>query len=249
MRLAPAALLVVSLASVQPEAGFAQAAAARLAGKVLNVAESPVSGVELTLLGLSQTTSSDSAGRFEFRAVPPGDYVVRIRRIGFRAQQLWVHLEPRQTKEVLIVLEPGAYELPALEVKAQSLKPVEYAYTHRYDDFFRYRNLGWGLFKTRQQFENLRPNTVADIVRGMSRVRVIDRMFERPEVEIRGCRRLGVWIDGSLQHPVRFSSHDLLERIHPSQVEMVAVFRGPAEMPAEAAMFVHNDCAIMIWTK
>jgi len=30
---------------------------------------------------------------------------------------------------------------------------------------------------------------------------------------------------------------------------MVEVYRGPAETPAEAAMFANNDCAIMIWSR
>jgi hypothetical protein len=221
----------------------------RLQGKVVTQAEAPLPEVEITILGLFRTALSDSAGRFDFGSVPAGEYVVRVRRIGFRGQQFSAHLEPSQTRDVLIVMEAGTYSLPDVKVTARSLKPIEYAYTHKYDDFFRYRYLGWGLFKTRQQFEKLNPVRVADIVRGLSRVRVRDFMFENPEAWIPGCGRLGVWIDGSLQYPVGKTSGDRLERVHPSHVEMVAVFRGPAEMPAEAAMFAHNDCAIMIWTR
>ena len=57
-------------------------------------------------------------------------------------------------------------------------------------------------------------------------------------------------VDGSLQYFFGTQKRDdRLERVHPSRVEMVAVYRDPAEMPAEAAMFVNNDCAIMIWTR
>ena len=240
--------LICNGAPIRPAEGQ-NPAASRLQGKVVTGTEAPLPEVEVTILSLSRTALSDSAGRFDFGSVPSGEYVVRVRRIGFRGQQFSARLEPSRPKDVLIVMEAGAYELPDVKVTARSLKPIEYAHTHKYDDFFRYRYLGWGLFKTRQQFENLNPVRVADIVRGMSRVRVTDFMFENPEVWIDGCRRLGVWIDGSLQYPVTHASGDRMERIHPSYVEMVAVFRGPAEMPAEAAMFVHNDCAIMIWTR
>ena len=226
-----------------------QTAPSRLLGKVVAGSEWPLADVEVTILSLSQTVLSDSAGRFDFGSVPAGDYVVRVRRIGFRGQQLAAHLEPARTTDVLIVMEVGAQVLPEIGVTARSLKPIEYAYTHKYDDFFRYRRVGLGSFKTRKDFESLNPLRVADIVRGISRVRVRDFMFENPEVWIYGCQRLGVFIDGSLQYPVTLTSGDRLDRIHPSHVEMVAVFRGPAEMPAEAAMFVHNDCAIMIWTR
>jgi carboxypeptidase family protein/TonB-dependent receptor-like protein len=240
--------LICNGATIRPAEGQ-NPAASRLQGRVITRTEAPLPEVEVTILDLSRTVLSDSAGRFDFGSVPSGDYVVRVRRIGFRGQHFSARLEASRTKDVLIVMEAGAYELPDVQVTARSLTPIEYAYTHRYDDFFRYRYLGWGLFKTRQQFENLNPVRVADILRGMSRVVVKDFMFEKPEVAIRGCNRIGIWIDGSLQYPVTGTSGDRLERIHPSHVELVAVFRGPAEMPAEAAMFVQNDCAIMIWTR
>lgn len=40
---------------------------------------------------------------------------------------------------------------------------------------------------------------------------------------------------------------EMLQRILPSQIEMIEVYVGPAQMPAEA---LGNSCAaIMIWTR
>jgi len=242
------ASMVYQGASTRPAEGQ-NTAALRLQGKVVTQTESPLPEVEVTILGLSRTALSDSAGRFDFGAVPSGDYVVRVRRIGFRGQHFSAHLEASRTKEVLIVMEAGAYELPDIQVTAHSLKPIEYGYTHKYDDFFRHRRVGLGFFKTRQQFERLNPLRTADILRGIPRVRVRYHAFGDPEVWIEGCRRLAVWIDGSLQYPGGDVYDDRLERVHPSRVEMLEVYRGPAEMPAEAAAFANNDCAIMIWTR
>lgn len=224
-------------------------APSRLQGRVVTQTEAPLTGAEVTILKLSRTAFTDSAGHFDFGAIEPGDYEVRVRRVGFRAQQLSAHLERSRTKDVLIVMEAGAYVLPDVRVTVRSLKPIEYAYTHKYDDFFRHRSVGLGYFKTRQEFERLNPLRTADILQGMPGIRVKHFAYENPEVEIAGCRRLGIWIDGFLQYPVSFTSGDRLERVHPSRVEMVEVYRGPAEMPAEGATFVQNDCAIMIWTK
>jgi hypothetical protein len=221
----------------------------RLQGNVVTQTQGPLAEAEITILELSRTTFSDSAGRFVFGAVPTGKYQVRVRRIGFREQYLSAHVEPSRPKDVLIVMEAGAYSLPAIRVTARSLKPIEYAYTHKYDDFFRRRSVGLGFFKIRQDFERLNPLRVADILRGIPRVQVTYRAFGDPEVRIVGCRSLAVWIDGSLQYPGGDDYDDRLERVHPSRVEMVEVYRGPAEMPAEAAMFGNKDCAIMIWTR
>lgn len=219
----------------------------RLLGKILTPTELPLADVEVTILRLSRTTLSDSAGRFHFGTVPAGDYVIRVRRIGFRGQQFSAHLEPGRSKDVQIVMDPGPQILPEIEVKERFLKPIEYAHTHKYDDFFRYRYLGWGFFKTRENFENLNPMRTADILQGIPRVRVRHTAFNDPIVNIEACRRPAVLIDGAIQYGG--PPGDLLGRVHPSHVEMVAVFRGPAEMPAEAAMFANNDCAIMIWTR
>lgn len=223
-------------------------ASSRLQGKIVTQTGAPLTEAEVTILDLSRTVLSDSAGRFDFGAVPTGEYVVRARRIGFRGQFWAAKLERAQTKDVLIVMELGAQQLPEVQVTARSLKPIEYAYTHKYDDFFRHRYVGLGFFRTREQFERLNPLRTADILFAIPRIRVRHFAFENPQVWIEGCKRLGVFIDGFLQYPVGVTSGDRLERIHPSRVEMVEVYRGPAEMPAEATSS-NNDCAIMIWTR
>ncbi len=241
------AALVTSLATTTT----ASAQTGRFRGTVQTSMERPLSEVEVTVQELTRTTLTDSAGQFDFGALPAGSYIVRVRRIGFQAQQLALQLQADVPKDVVIVMEPGTYELPEVTVVARELKPIEYGYTHKYDDFFRYRRLGLGYFKTRAQFGNLNPMRTADIVSGLPGIRIQHRQWERPIVWVTGCTRLGVYIDGNLQRPMPpdGTSGDLLDRVLPSQIEMVAVFRGPAEMPAEAAQFVSNDCAIMIWTR
>jgi hypothetical protein len=241
------AIPVASLTFSSPS----QAQTARFGGTVHTSTERPLPEVELTIQDLDRSVLTDSAGRFTFGTLPSGSYVVRVRRIGFQAQQFALVLEAGSTRDVRIVLEPGTYELPDVNVVVRELKPIEYAYTHRYDDFFRYRRLGLGYFKTRAQFKNLNPLRTADILSGLPGIRIRHRAWEHPMVWITGCQRLGVYIDGNLQRPVApdGTSGEFLDRVLPSQIEMVALFRGPAEMPAEAAQSVQNDCAIMIWTR
>lgn len=114
----------------------------QLKGQIQTASGTPLDAVEIGILELSKTALSDSSGRFSLRGIPPGDYVVRIRRIGFRPQRFSLRIESGQTKEVAVALETGPYELPELEVTAKPLKPIEYAYTHKYDDFFRRRLVG-----------------------------------------------------------------------------------------------------------
>ena len=43
-----------------------------------------------------------------------------------------------------MLLEPGKFELPEIEVTARYAKPARYAGTNKYDDYFRRRRIGFG---------------------------------------------------------------------------------------------------------
>src|SRR5262245_30874098 len=57
-----------------------------VAGVVLDERGRPVSGAEVSAVGATKlTTTTDQSGRFEFRSVPEGSYVVRARLEGWGA--------------------------------------------------------------------------------------------------------------------------------------------------------------------
>ncbi len=65
-------------------------------------------------------------------------------RIGFNPQYLRLNLGPGASQKIEIMLDPGPQILPEITVTAKEAKPVEFAWTTKYDDFFRRRNLGQG---------------------------------------------------------------------------------------------------------
>jgi hypothetical protein len=206
--------------------------------------------------------------------------VIRIRRIGYNAEEFAAKLYPGEAKDVVVVLTPGVFELPEITVTARRAKPIEYAWTTKYADFFRRRRVGFGHFMTRADIDRRRPNRTADILTELASVRVRYRGFgiTSPEVEFLRCNdepvRVSVWIDGQKQYLDRPGPEDTararrsspflnpamttprfgpwmigaaLDRLLPSQIELMEVYRGPAEMPAE---FLDDSCAaIVIWTR
>jgi hypothetical protein len=226
----------------------------------------PVEGAEITVAGTTLVATTDSMGRFVLRGLPAGTHAVRIRRIGYKASVLGASLEDGDVKDVRIVLERGTYELPEITVQADRLKPIEYGWTTRYDDFFRRKQLGFGKFFTRSDIERWNPYRTANLLALVPGVHV---RFRHPgasgtDVEFTRCERVGVWIDGwkqrynivSVAGGIR-SRRPLdarpmltgiyLETVLPSQIEAMEVYRGPAEMPAE---FLDDACAaIVIWTR
>jgi hypothetical protein len=231
----------------------------RFTGRITTPGGVPLPGAEVTVLERTLTATSDSGGRFVIDSLDSREYTVRVRRIGFRAQFLSLHLRTSDTKEYQIVMESAPVTLPEVEVTAPPTKPAEYAFTHKYDDFFRRKRVGLGGYITREDIERLRPNATADVLRTVGGVHLIYRQYGIVELRIRSCRTIGVWIDGAKQPPgqlyrkprgqqdaAAMAAGDVIAHILPSEIEMIEVYRGPSEMPAE---FLSDECAIVIWTR
>jgi hypothetical protein len=250
--------------------------AAEIRGWVGTPLEVPIAGAEVSVLGDSLVVLTDSAGNFVLRGVPLGEHVIRVRRIGFRAQYLAASLRAGERKEVTIALTPGVYELPELAVTARLAKPIEYGWTTKYDEFFRRKYVGLGRYISRQDIDKKAASHTSEILLGVPGVRVY---FGAPgissdEVKFRGCSQISVWVDGAEVRPLRqvdppksgrggtigqsawrpqgesvgpAEVGEMLERIHPLQIEMIEVYTSPAGMQAE---FLGNSCgAIAIWTR
>ncbi|MFN0178088.1 MAG: carboxypeptidase regulatory-like domain-containing protein [Gemmatimonadales bacterium] len=245
-------------------------------GVVTGTLGDPVEGAEIRLVGTGHSATTDANGWFAIRGLAKGDYIAEVRRIGFKAQRLGASVEGDEIKEVKIILERGAYELPEVAVTVRQLKPIEYGWTSRYDDFFRRKHVGLGAFIMREQIDRRGAGRTPSLLTGIRGVRL---KFRHPgvsgtDVEIIGCSRVSVWIDGQKQRyadvplPARVSGPKVnfgglrhamkednsgaitashLERVLPSQIEMIEVYRGPAEMPAE---YIDDSCAaIAVWTR
>jgi hypothetical protein len=76
----------------------------------------PIAGAEV-LIG-SQEATTDRQGRFSFERIQPGNYPVRVRRIGYRPMRSRISVKVRPT-EVEFQMTPAPALLPTLEVVAQ----------------------------------------------------------------------------------------------------------------------------------
>src|SRR5262245_40348342 len=53
----------------------------------------PVQGAEASIPKLARTATSDSSGRFSLKGVPPGEHLMVIRAIGFKAESSTVFID------------------------------------------------------------------------------------------------------------------------------------------------------------
>lgn len=239
-----------------------QSARGEIRGLVMTPSEVPLSGSEIVVVGDSLSVISDSGGRFVLRGIPPGQHVIRVRRIGYLAQYLAATLVPGEVKDVVITLTPGAYRLPEVEVTARLAKPIEYAWTTKYDDFFRRQRVGLGRYITRKDIDRKPATQTAELLVGVPGIWI---RFGAPGLTPNGvkatrCRKMSVWVDGwelrpdPITRPMMGDPRNpaeqvgvLLERIIPLQIEMIEVYTSPSRMQAE--FLGNSDCAIVIWTR
>lgn len=248
-------------------AAQADSVRAVISGRVVDLVGNPIKEVEVVWQTDKRSVFTDAEGAFRL-IVPIRDVtVLLVRKPGYRGQALRMDLKGGSWSGD-IVLIAGPYQLPDVEVSARYAKPAEYAETDKYDDFFRRQKLGIGTFISREQIEKMNAFHTMDILKGIPGVYVNMSDPSDPataDIRIPRCtgegNRVGkvtVWIDGQrlIGHqalrggrygPNALELAEMLERIAPSGIEMVEVFRGPSQIPGE---FHWDGCAaIAIWTR
>ncbi len=261
------ALIVLVLAVSPPLRAQGDTVRAVVEGRVVDPAGAPIREAEIAWQGDKRSVLSRADGSFSLSVPFRGETVVLVRRPGYSAQALRVDLRTGIWRGN-IVLVPGSQRLPDIEVAARYAKPAQYSGTTKFDDFFRRQKVGLGTFISREQIEKINAFHTIEILRGIPGIHVnIGNPGDPATADIRIPRcesldhRLGkvtVWIDGQMliesqnyEHSVYGdgSLHlaEMLERIAPTGIEMVEVFRGVSQIPGE---FHWDGCAaIAIWTR
>jgi hypothetical protein len=242
-----------------------------MAGTVLDPQRRPLEGVEVRLVGDSLHTFTSRTGTFRFYVSRAPEMLLLFRRPGYKALLLKTETEWSGN----VVMMPGAFELPDIQVNARNAKPAKFAFTSKYDDFFRRQHLGFGEFITREDIDRRFPYHTPEILEGHPGIRVSSQNGQTTIVAFARCHdyppKINVYVDGHKLIPqgaakvasigaespfARRSPPDpeiagivgeMLERVNPKDIEFIEIFRGPGELPGE---FNDGNCgAIVIWTR
>jgi hypothetical protein len=242
-----------------------------ISGTVVDPERQPLEGVEVRLVGDSVRRFTSRAGTFRLYAQRGTELLLQFRRPGYNAQLL--KLKGEWSGTVLMV--PGAFELPDIQVNARNAKPAEYAGTTKYDDYFRRRRQGLGEFITREDIDRRNPLHTFEILDGRPGIRVQFQPDRGTFVGFVRCNeyppRINVYVDGNKLIPsgsARITGSEsaiagigrqrrdpeiagivgeMLSRVNPREIEFIEIFRGPGELPPE---FNDGNCgAIVIWTR
>lgn len=255
-----------------------------ISGSVVDPLSHPIEGAEVRVTGTASNAFSNAAGQFRLETTATPPILLLIRRPGYDAQVIRIETSWNGT----VLLRPGSFQLPELQVTARYAKPAEYAGTTKYDDFFRDRRLGLGEFIDRSEIDRRSASSTAQILEGRAGIKVSIHPTGTPQgtvVSFARCNeyppRINVYVDGrklipeiepqlvaregtssfndprtttaesdrtiEMRYRLRAMVGELLGRVNPRDIEMMAIYRGPGELPAE---FNDGNCgAIAIWTR
>jgi hypothetical protein len=187
--------------------------------------------------------------------VLPSDSTIGFRRIGYRPLLVTIDPLPPMNDTLLIELQAIPIQLGEVTVSARPTKPLRYAGTTKYDEVFLRHSVGLGTLITNDDIRQRFGLRTYELLGGIPGV----QMWNGPPKRIRFARcqdpgGISVFVDGALQ--LTYDSTmgmgeepvvEMLSRIDPTDIEMIEVFRGVAEIPG---VFHWNGCAVIaVWTR
>ncbi|MGE0441754.1 MAG: carboxypeptidase regulatory-like domain-containing protein [Gemmatimonadales bacterium] len=168
--------LAAMVAVLLPGSLASQAPAERaLSGVVVGERGGRIPGVEILVQRTSMRAESRADGSFRLVGVPAGLQVLVFRKIGFRPQAISVAVDSGGRALGPVVLEAGAFKLPEISVTARYAKPERYANTTKYDDFYRRRKTGGGVFLDREDIDRRFVGQTHEIFTGLPGVHLQSR--------------------------------------------------------------------------
>lgn len=235
-----AALAVTLIAAGTSVAAVRPAAAQAVANVDVVVRDSSgraVAGAQVSLspirsepgIAIGRSGTSNDDGLVRLPGLPAGRATLAVRRIGFRAQERAVTLEPGSNVDAPLVVALGAVpqQLASVIVRANRRGP----YTGHMADFNRRRDMGFGTFITAADIDQRHPMRTTDLLRmvpGAQVYRSGNGFTNVLRMRNSSCDPL-VWIDGS---PASAGYLDV-DTFDPPSLAGIEIYTGISTVPVE----------------
>lgn len=250
---------IAMLALTPPIAAQGAPVTASLSGRIVEAGDSTIAavGASVELVGTALRRTANSAGRFVFAEVPPGNYEVRVQGVGYQPMGFRVELAAGQAVERRIDVARVANALTEVKIEGKLVRVPA-----RYEAVFRRAARGIGKYFTSADIEQLDAYDLKSVLARVPTVGVNGEgvTFQRCQAGMpspggssasmsQQLPKVQVYIDG--QRMTRGGDPDemasVLASIRPSQVEIMEVYTGVSRIPGE---FNNDACAVIaIWRK
>jgi len=218
-------------------------------GVVSDTNLAPIQGAQIAILRTNLRLGTGPNGRFRIVDVPPGQYLVIVRRLGYRPTSAIVQVPVSDTLRLSYTLEQLVTTLDPVVVteKRQSLRLMEFEYR---------RKLGAGQFLTQQEIEQRNSVFATELFRRFLSVNVTTSYLSAIPVHYALSRREGgnpmlgacpmqVILD-NVPLPTPFNL-DLLPS--PRELAGIEVYSGAGTIPPQFGGFNRGCGVIAVWTR
>ncbi len=207
----------------------------------------PLAGAEITVLRTATKINTTPGGRFRFIDVVPGQYLLIVKRIGYRPTSAVIDVPSGDTVRLSYTLERAAQGLAAVQIteKKQSLRMLE---------FEQRKKLAQGEFFTAEDFERRVALTLPDVLRFSKTMSLtpdntnngnLVALSNREGGGISGYCPMQFLLDG-IPLPAGFPM-TLLPA--PRDVAGVEIYSGPASVPLQFGGADRRCGMVLVWTK
>ena len=216
---------------------------ARLTGRVVNAAGTPIAGARVDVQGTGNATLTRQDGSFGFGELPSGTQALVVRQLGFEPVETPVELSGRTPRNVTVTMAKPARVLDPVAVTATKAAVAEQV------GFDRRKKIGFGYFMDTKEIDDRQATRVTDLFRSVPSLRVVpagmDYVVESARDAQGGCVRYVV--DGSPYQSLFPGDVDRL--IPPHDLAAVEVYTG-SNTPAEFQGAGSSSCTtIVMWSK
>ena len=216
-----------------------------ITGTVTDTSLRAIAGVDIQVIGTESRLTADANGRFSILQVPPGEFLVWVRKFGYRPISNLVHVEQGDTLRLAFTLEPTMTELNTVTVTEKARSP-------RMRDFDERRKAGFGEFLDQAQIEKLNFASMDAVIHTFKAVSFRSGATAvSSRSPIPNCV-MEVYIDG-IPRGAR-----LTDLPTPKEIAGVEVYAGPASTPLWLPQGGRNSLGppstkscgvILIWTR
>ena len=197
--------------------------------------------VTVSMLGSGLKVVTGTSGRFQLLAVPPGQYILMVRRIGFAPVSSAVQVAAGDTLRASFALERFVTALDTVKVATKRL-------SMRMAEFEDRRRSGEGQFMTQTEIDKRNTPFLTALLRTFQAVDIPrDVALNRRVPGAYGACPYQFFVDG-VAIPTPGIDRDLPT---PKEIGGIEVYSGPATIPLQyKTVMGHAFCGvILLWTR
>lgn len=212
----------------------------------------PVAEAALRVEPLGCSGITDEDGRFRITGLPPGEYTLEIRHVGYGERSLEVTVPRDRTVVLDIQVPPEAIEVEPLEVEVE--RTVRIPFLERNDFYWRMER-GWGHFFPPEYFEKHHVISAGQVLQRIPGIRIQGGSLHNGRITLRtnpACTRWEggpiLYVDGRRVARVK-TVKELHTWVGAASIGAMEVYRRASETAPEYVS-VRSACGvIVIWTK